>query len=58
MKSTVFTERGRSITHIADFLVMNWRTVKKYLSMDEFEYEAFLENQSNRQKDLALMNIL
>jgi transposase len=44
---------GRSITHIADFLVMNWRTVKKYLSMDEFEYEAFLENQSNRQKELS-----
>ncbi len=45
---------GRSISGIADFLVMNWRTVKKYLSMNEFEYEAFLENQSKRQKELAV----
>lgn len=44
---------GRSISHIADLLVVNWRTVKKYLNMDEFEYEAFLKNQSKRQKELS-----
>lgn len=44
---------GRSISSISDLLVMNWRTVKKYLCMNEFEYEAFLETQSKRQKELG-----
>ena len=43
---------GCSINYIADYLVINWRTVKKYLSMDESQYEAFIEQQSNRTKEL------
>jgi hypothetical protein len=44
---------GHSISYIANYLVLNWRTVKKYLSMGEAEYEAFIESQSNRRKGLA-----
>ncbi len=43
---------GSSISYIADYLVLNWRTVKKYLSMSESEYEAFISGQANRKKDL------
>jgi hypothetical protein len=43
---------GCSICYIADYLVLNWRTVKKYLSMDESQYEAFIELQTSRKKEL------
>jgi len=43
---------GFSISYIADYLVLNWRTVKKYLSMDESQYEAFIEQQTIRKKEL------
>ena len=43
---------GCSISYIADYLVLNWRTVKKYLSMDESQYEAFIELQTSRKKEL------
>jgi len=42
---------GASINAIADFLKINWRTVKNYLSMDEHEYDVFI-SQSERNKDL------
>ena len=41
-----------SISFISKYLVMDWRTVKKYLSMTEHEYEQFLESQSERKKGL------
>ena len=44
--------QGHSISYIASYLVINWRTVKRYLSMSEIEYEDFLENQVNRKKEL------
>ena len=43
---------GFSISYIADYLVINWRTVKKYLSMDESQYETFIEQQTSRKKEL------
>ncbi len=44
---------GHSISYIADFLSINWRTVRKLLSMDEREYEMYLSSQFNRPKELA-----
>jgi hypothetical protein len=41
---------GHSILHISELLVANRRTVKKYLSMSEQQYEAFLINQTDRKK--------
>jgi len=41
---------GHSINSISEFLGINWRTVKNYLGMDEFEYEQFIQNQSDRKK--------
>lgn len=43
---------GLSISQIGKELVLNWRIVKKYLSMTESDYEQFLLNQSERKKDL------
>ena len=44
---------GKSPSQIAEYLVMDTRTVKKYLAMSEKEYEASLESQSRRTKKLA-----
>lgn len=44
--------QGHSINYIADFLGINWRTVKKYLMMDERSYEEYAFN-NNRPKELA-----
>lgn len=43
---------GHSISQISQYLVINRRTVSKYLSMSEQEYEAFLASQSDRKKVL------
>jgi transposase len=43
---------GHSILKISSHLVTNRRTVKRYLSMSEQEYEAFLLSQSDRKKSL------
>lgn len=43
---------GHSIRKISEYLVLNRRTVSKYLSMCEQEYEAFLMAQSQRKKKL------
>lgn len=43
---------GLSATRISEELVMDWRTVKKYLSMSEKEYEAFIFEQSERKREL------
>ena len=45
--------QGHSISYIADYLGINWRTVKKYLSMDDRAYESYLSSQSNRVKELS-----
>lgn len=44
---------GYSISYIAKYIVADWRTVKKYLSMDEREYESFIESQGSRKKELC-----
>lgn len=43
---------GHSISQISRYLVMNRRTVTKYLSMSEADYEEFLIKQSDRKKIL------
>lgn len=45
--------QGHSISYISDYVGMNWRTVKKYLAMDDRDYEAFLNRPSNRTKALS-----
>lgn len=44
--------QGHSISQISQHLVLNRRTVSKYLSMSEQEYESFLIKQSERKKAL------
>lgn len=44
---------GHSMSHISEYLGMNWRTVKKYLAMNEQEYEVFLDRSSRRNKVLS-----
>lgn len=44
---------GHSVTQISNHLVLNWRTVKKYLSMSEKEYEEFLIKGSQKKKLLS-----
>ena len=43
---------GRSVSWISQHLVLNRRTVKKYLSMSEQDYEQFLIKQTCRSKKL------
>ncbi len=43
---------GHSISHISEHLAVNRRTVSKYLSMSEKDYEAFLDRKSDRKKIL------
>ena len=45
--------QGYSISYIADYLLLNWRTVNKYLTMSEQDYETFLETQSRRKRQLT-----
>ena len=44
------SREGHSISKISNFLVLNRRTVSKYLLMSEKEYETFLNNQGDRGK--------
>jgi len=44
---------GFSQSKISQYLVINRRTVNRILSMDELRYEAFLETQSQRNKELS-----
>jgi len=41
-----------TISQISRELVLNRRTVRSYLAMNESEYEQFINNQSDRKKDL------
>ena len=43
---------GLSVRHISNYLVLNRRTVIKYLNMSEQEYESFLIQQADRKKIL------
>lgn len=49
---------GHSVTQISNHLALNWRTVKKYLSMDEKEYEEFLIKGSQKKNFFLPMKIL
>ncbi len=44
---------GHSISQISNYLVLNRRTISKYLAMSEQEYEDFLRSQENRKKVLG-----
>ena len=44
---------GDSVSKISNHLDLNWRTVKKYLSMSEQEYEEFLIKGSEKKKLLS-----
>ena len=44
---------GFSQSRISQYLVVNRRTVNHILSMDELQFEAFLESQSQRSKELS-----
>ena len=44
---------GHSVSKISKYLVADRRTVSKYLSMSEPEYEVFLIKQSDRSKELV-----
>ncbi len=44
---------GMSISQIARYIVADWRTVKKYLLMDEREHEAYLNSLEKRKKELS-----
>jgi hypothetical protein len=47
------SRNGHSISSISRFLGVNWRTIKKLLSMDDKQYEDYVSNQINRPKELA-----
>jgi transposase len=44
---------GHSILAISEHLVMNRRTVRRYLSMSEADFDRFMERQSARKRDLS-----
>jgi Integrase core domain len=48
------SREGCSVSKICRTVLLNWRTVKSYLSMDEGQYEQFLAKQSDRNKELLL----
>ncbi|MEP6677188.1 MAG: DDE-type integrase/transposase/recombinase [Ferruginibacter sp.] len=43
---------GLSVSQISRTLVLNWRTVKNYLSMSERDFDRSMEKQSDRKKNL------
>lgn len=43
---------GFSVSYISKYFNLDWCTVKKYLTLSEVEYEAFLHMQSERKKEL------
>lgn len=43
---------GLSVSQISRTLVLNWRTVKNYLSMSERDFDRTMEKQSDRKKNL------
>lgn len=47
-----FSRQGRSITWISSELGLNWRTVKRILSMDEWTFQKNLERGRTREKKL------
>ncbi len=47
------SRQGHSISDISKYLGINWRTVSKYLKMDEGQYEAFINTSNNRSKGLS-----
>jgi len=46
------SREGSSVSAICKRLVMDWRTVRKYLDMSEVEYEQFISKQSERKREL------
>ena len=50
------SREGFSVLAICKHLVMDWRTVKRYLVMSEEEYEQFIEKQSERKRNLERFN--
>jgi transposase len=46
------SREGFSVSAICKHLVMDWRTVRKYLAMSEEEYEQFIGKQGERKREL------
>lgn len=46
------SREGFSVSAICKQLVMDWRTVRRYLTLSEEEYEQFLSKQSQRKREL------
>jgi transposase len=47
---------GDSVSKISKHLDLNWRTVKKYLSMSEQEYQEFLIKGSKKKRKKKLLS--
>jgi hypothetical protein len=47
------SREGHSVSYIADYLGINWRSVKKLLSMDDRAYEQYMQSQTTRCKELS-----
>jgi hypothetical protein len=43
---------GYTVSKICRTVLLNWRTVRNYLSISEKEHEQFLEKQPDRNKEL------
>jgi len=46
------SREGLSVSQICRVVLLNWRTVKNYLSMNERDFDQFMEKQSDRKKEL------
>src|SRR6195952_996439 len=46
------SREGLTVSQICRTVLLNWRTVKNYLSMSERDFDVFVERQSDRKKEL------
>jgi len=46
------SREGLTVSQICRTVLLNWRTVKNYLSMSERDFDQFMEKQSDRKKEL------
>lgn len=53
-----FHSDGFSIFYISKYFVLDWRTVKKYLSMTEPEYEALTEKPFLQKKTVETFSLI
>jgi len=46
------SREGFTVCQICRVVLLNWRTVKNYLSMSERDFDQFMEKQSDRKREL------